>query len=185
MEVITGREAVLAATGDSPYARLNTHGQVTGYLLPGTTAWVDRGRTGPMACAVGDPARAVEILVGTGAEWPHLPRATAADLGRLRVAHQDDWEFRWTAEPPPPQPGEDSVTQLTPADEPDVAALLDDAFPETRRGRAIGGWRRGSASASAAAGWSRAAPTAAAAASAFSPASRSHPTGAVAGWAPR
>ncbi|MGN9912953.1 hypothetical protein ACTMTJ_35995 [Phytohabitans sp. LJ34] len=90
MEMITGREAVLAATGDSPYARLNTHGQVTGYLLPGTTAWVDRGSTVLMACAMGDPARAVEILAGAGAEWLHLPRATAADLGPLRVAHQDD-----------------------------------------------------------------------------------------------
>jgi ribosomal protein S18 acetylase RimI-like enzyme len=131
VEVITGREAVLAAAGDSPYARLNTHGQVTGYLLPGTTAWVDRRPTSVTACAVGDPGRAAEILSGTGAEWLHLPRATAADLARLRVAHQDDWEFLWTAAPPPPQPGEPEVTQLTPADEPDIAALLDGAFPDT------------------------------------------------------
>jgi ribosomal protein S18 acetylase RimI-like enzyme len=131
VEVITGREAVLAAAGDSPYVRLNTHGQVTGYLLPGTTAWVDRRPTSVTAGAVGDPARAAEILVGTGAEWLHLPRATPADLAQLRVTHQDDWEFLWTATPPPPQPGEDGVTQLTPADEPEIAALLDAAFPDT------------------------------------------------------
>lgn len=129
MEVTTGREAVLAATGDSPYARLNTHGQVTGYLLGGTTAWVDRAPTGPIACAVGDPARAVEILAGTGAEWLHLPRATAADLAALRVAHRDDWEFLWTVAPPPPRPGD--VIRLTPDDDADIAALLDDAFPAT------------------------------------------------------
>jgi GNAT superfamily N-acetyltransferase len=131
MEVITGREAVLAAAGDSPYARLNTHGQVTGYLLPGTTAWVDLGPTGPVACAVGDPTRAAEVLAGSGAAWLHLPRATAAELSHLRVTHRDDWEFLWTAAPPRPQAGEEAVTQLTPADEPDIAALLDDAFPET------------------------------------------------------
>lgn len=131
MEVVTGREAVVAAAGDSPYARLNTQGEVTGYLVAGTTAWVDRTPAGPVACAVGEPARAVELLAASGASWLHLPRAVAGEVDHLPVAHRDDWDFLWTASPPPPRPGEEAVTQLTPADEPDIEALLAAAFPET------------------------------------------------------
>ncbi|BCB74244.1 hypothetical protein GCM10022251_09610 [Phytohabitans flavus] len=129
--MVTGRDAVVAAAGDSPYARLHTSGEVTGYLIPGTTAWVDQGPTGPVACAVGDPTRAAELLAGSGAQWLHLPRATTEELAQLPVAHRDDWEYLWTVTPPPPRAGEEAVTQLTSADDADIEALLTVAFPKT------------------------------------------------------
>ncbi|HEX5596324.1 MAG TPA: GNAT family N-acetyltransferase [Micromonosporaceae bacterium] len=142
--LIRGRAAVLAATSGHPYARLTTGGDgpVTGYLLNGTTIWTGPGPWGPIACALGDAERAATVFAALadtgdlgGASWLHLPRASmtalAALAAQLPVEYHDQWEFRWTSNPPPPQPGEEQVIQLTDADHSEIAALIEEAFPDT------------------------------------------------------
>lgn len=135
--LVSGREAVLAAVGHHPYARLTTggDGQVTGYLLGGTTVWTGPGPWGPVACAVGDPERAAVVFAALasagelgGATWLHLPRVPVAALApHLSVVRHDHWDFRWTSSPPPGQPDEDRVTQLTQADHDAINALIEEA----------------------------------------------------------
>jgi RimJ/RimL family protein N-acetyltransferase len=139
--VLPGREAVLAAAGDHPYARLTTGGDgpVVGYHDEGVLAWTGPGPWGPLACAVGDPRPAARLFARlrdddrlAGARWLHLPRITPAEAGEvLPVQASDDWDFRWSYRPPPAQPGEGRVVRLADADGPAVARLLDRAFPET------------------------------------------------------
>jgi GNAT superfamily N-acetyltransferase len=137
---LDGRDAVLDAVGHHPYARLTTggDGRVIGYVDGDVTAWVSHDHRGAMPCAFGDPLRAAGMLAALaadglldGARWWHLPRQPptpgrrAAPVGATR---RDDWDFRWTSTPPPAVDGERAVAE---ADEADVAALLDDAFPES------------------------------------------------------
>ena len=138
---VSGRAAILAATGDHPYARLNTGGDdLSGYLLDGATAWIAPGPHGKLAgYAMGDPLPAArlfgELIAGgtvTDLRWLNLPPVDAAVLARyLAVEARNDWYFHWTAAPPPVQPGEEDVVRLTTADHPAIEALLDDAFPST------------------------------------------------------
>lgn len=137
--LLDGRDAVLAAAGGHPYARMATGGggRVTGYLLDGTTVWTGPGPWGQVACALGDPGRSAATLAALAsagqlgeATLLHLPRIPAALLAAyLPVAQHHRWEFRWTSSPPPAQPGEDGVLELTDADRGEVGALVADAFP--------------------------------------------------------
>lgn len=130
MKIVTGREAVLAAAGDTPYPRLYTggDGEITGYLGDGVLAW-----TGPWAggAALGDGERAAALfgqLRTTG--WVHLPRVPRDVVSRhLTFTECDDWEYLWTATPPPALPGEERVVPLADDDAPAVNALLDEALP--------------------------------------------------------
>jgi len=134
LDRLDGRAAVLAATAGHPYARLTTGGVDTlGFQGPDLLGWVGQGPWGPIACALGDPARAVDLMRALHAagrvdadQWVHLPR-----LPGPTGTPRDDWDFLWTTAAPPPVPGEDGVTRLTAGDDPAVAALLEESFPES------------------------------------------------------
>jgi GNAT superfamily N-acetyltransferase len=141
VRTVTGRHAVLAATGGHPYARLSTGNadELRGYVGPGVTAWTGVGPTGPVAGALGDASVAARLLAAlAGAGRPpgirrlHLPRAATARLAPyLTVAEQEDWEFRWATRPPPRVPADERVVELGRSDEPDITELLDRAHPDT------------------------------------------------------
>lgn len=97
--------------------------------------WVGGGPWGPVACALGEPEAAldlVRVLATSGVWWMHLPRIPAAEIAaRLPVRHQDDWDYRWTSAAPPGVPGEDRVVEVGRAHDDAVADLLERAFPGT------------------------------------------------------
>lgn len=136
--LVRGRAAVLAAAGDHPYVRLNTHGggEPTGYLLDDATFWAGTGPHGATGWATGDATRAAELageLRATGTldlRWLHLPRLDGdIPAEHLPVTQRDEWDFRWAVTPPPVQPEEERVVRLTGADHDAINALVDAAFP--------------------------------------------------------
>lgn len=137
--LVRDRAAILAATGDHPYARLQTGngGTLTGYLFDDTVLWTGPSPRGTQAYAMGDGEQALRLvgeLVASGVlpelSWLHLPRVPADVLaGHVRVTKHDDWDFRWAVNPPPAQPAEPRVVRLTDADHPAIDALVDAAFP--------------------------------------------------------
>ncbi|MGS2619930.1 GNAT family N-acetyltransferase [Micromonospora sp. LZ34] len=139
-QVLEGRDAILAAADHHPYARhaLWRGGRPRGWRRDGALVWLLAGQ-GPAGGGLGAAEAAVEVAAGlaaTGAlepgQWLHLPRLDPATLdGRLDVDRHDEWDFRWTATPPPPQPGEERVERLTAADHPALTELIDAAFPTT------------------------------------------------------
>ncbi|GAB2933362.1 hypothetical protein GCM10027280_21460 [Micromonospora polyrhachis] len=134
--LISGREALVAATDGHPYARhcLALDRTSDGFHSDGTTVWV--GANGRDGYALGDPQRAVELLteepIFRSAGWLHLPRLTdPAVAERLSIVQRDEWEFLWTERQPPEQPAEERVVPLTETDFPAMTALVDAAFPAT------------------------------------------------------
>lgn len=136
---LDGRAAVLDAAGDTPYVRMTTAGlTVTGYRTDQSVAWLAEGPWGPVACAVGDAGQAARLFIGLagqgrlgGLQWLHLPRSPGAVLAPLRFTHQDDWDFLWTATPPPGVPGEERVVTLDDRHTAEITAVLDEAHPGT------------------------------------------------------
>jgi ribosomal protein S18 acetylase RimI-like enzyme len=125
---LDGREAVLAAAGDHPYAWYSAVGEVTGYRSATALAW----RSGPSVGALGDPLGALDLVraagFDAGVEWFHLPRLTPEQAAPLHASVHDDWDFLVTRSAPP-QNGGVRVTPLDPVHDPAVNALLDVAFP--------------------------------------------------------
>lgn len=140
-QLLRGRAAILDAAGHHPYVRhsLWRDTQPRGYRRDGAVAWLLPPEAGPAGGAIGAVEPAVAIFAALRAEgalrsgqWLHLPRLDAADLaGRLPAAQIDDWDFKWTTTPPPPQPGEERVVRLTDADHPELAELIEESFPTT------------------------------------------------------
>jgi ribosomal protein S18 acetylase RimI-like enzyme len=140
-QLLTGRDALLAATGQHPYARhsLWRDHDARGWRRDGSVGWLLPAGQGPAGGAVGPAGPALEVfaaLVADGTlrpgQWLHLPRTSAAQLrGRLTVSRLDEWDFLWTTAPPPVQPAEERVVRLTEADHPALAALIDQSFPTT------------------------------------------------------
>ncbi len=138
---LTGRDQLLAATGDHPFARLTTAGQdVRPFRGHGAVAWIARRSRGSVIAAVGDPddaARLVADLADRGelseVRRVNVPRIDHATLTtRLPVTgHADDWDFRWTRIPPSTQPAQQRVRRLGDADFLEIEALLERAFPGT------------------------------------------------------
>ncbi|MEV4756777.1 GNAT family N-acetyltransferase [Micromonospora sp. NPDC049559] len=138
---VAGRDGVLATAGDHPYVRLQTGGdeELTGYLVDDTTVWFRDGPTGRQGFAMGDPERAVRFVAGLISAgtippptWLHLPRVAPEVLdAHLRTGKRDQWDFRWTATPPPEQPGEERVVRLTDAEHAAIHDLIESSFPAT------------------------------------------------------
>ncbi|MET8094665.1 GNAT family N-acetyltransferase [Micromonospora sp. NPDC005220] len=140
-QVLQERSAVLAAVGHHPFARhaLGRAMPVRGYRRAGAVLWLVPPEHGPAGCAIGPAEPALEICVALAADGMlqpgqrlHLPRHDRGLRGdRLAVAEHSDWDFHWTDTPPPPQPDEQSVVRLTDADQPALAALVDESFPSS------------------------------------------------------
>ncbi|TDC29138.1 GNAT family N-acetyltransferase [Micromonospora sp. 15K316] len=140
-QILDGRSAVLAATGDHPYARhsLGRDGEPRGWRRDGAVVWLLPAGQRPTVAALGAAGPVLDVCADLVAEgvlgagrWLNLPRLDPADLtGRLPVAQHDEWYFLWTTEAPPHQPGEEEVVRLTEADHPALTALIDEAFPST------------------------------------------------------
>ncbi|MEV4532996.1 GNAT family N-acetyltransferase [Asanoa sp. NPDC049518] len=129
-EPLVGRDAVLAAVGAHPYARLTTgdSNDINGVRVGSTVVWVTRGAT--TVCALGDgamAAAAVPLVAAENTRWWHLPRVVGALPVEVEV--RDEWDFRWTSAPPPRREGESHAARLD--DDAAIAALLDVAFPST------------------------------------------------------
>ncbi|WP_329011610.1 GNAT family N-acetyltransferase [Micromonospora rifamycinica] len=138
---LAGRAAVLAATDHHPFVRhaLQLADEPRAWIRDGAVGWLlptaenDRAAGG----AVGAVDAAVELvaaLIADGAIGPgrylQLPRADRSLLvDRFAATRVDDWDFLWTTAAPPRQPGQERVVRLGPADQPALAALIDDAFP--------------------------------------------------------
>ncbi|GAB4058538.1 GNAT family N-acetyltransferase [Catellatospora paridis] len=134
-----GRDDLLAKVDDHPYARLTAGGDdVRGYLLDGALAWTSLGPWGPVAASLGAAAPVAALFAGLAADgaltpgtWLHLPRITRTEAAALPADTHDDWDYLWTADAPAPHPGEAGVVALDAAEHGDVAAVLDDALPDS------------------------------------------------------
>lgn len=142
---LTTRDQLLLLTGHHPYAMLNAVGgdALRAYAAGHTVVWFNPTTGG--ASALGDPATAVRLLarllheggtIDPALDRPpqirrlHLPRTPASLLAaHLTIGKPDHWDFRWTRQAPPAQPGQERVTRLQAADTPAVRRLLDLAFP--------------------------------------------------------
>ncbi|GAB3060548.1 GNAT family N-acetyltransferase [Micromonospora schwarzwaldensis] len=140
-EVLTGREAVLAATGHHPYARhaLRRDQAVWGWRRDGAVGWLLPPGEWSAGGAVGASGPALEVLAAQRAEGT-LRAGQSVNLSRaapdavvecLPVARLSDWDFLWTTEPPPHQPEQDRVVRLTEADHTALTALVDEAYPSS------------------------------------------------------
>lgn len=133
--ILDDRAAVLAATGDQPYVRLCTPAGATvqGYAEAGTVVWTARRDRWAQAFALGDPERAADLAVhhlAAGPWWLHLPRAEPDLLNRrFSGTVVEDWDFLWTQDPPPAQPGEDRVVRLPEAAADGINAVIDAGLP--------------------------------------------------------
>ena len=140
-QVLTGRDALLTATGHHPYARhaLWHDPEARGWRRDGTVGWLLPPDQGPAGGALGDPGPALDVFAGQVADgvlrpghWLHLPRADRGEVAaRLTVARLDEWDFLWTSAAPPRQPEEERLVRLTEADHPALAALIEESFPTT------------------------------------------------------
>ncbi|MEO3772584.1 GNAT family N-acetyltransferase [Micromonospora sp. B9E7] len=140
-QVLLGRSAILAAVGHHPFARhaLGRAAPARAHQRDGAVLWLVPPEHGPAGCAIGPAEPALDIcaaLIADGTLRPghrlHLPRHDRGLLvDRLAVAEQSDWDFHWTDEPPPVQPDEQSVVRLTDADQPALAALVEESFPSS------------------------------------------------------
>ncbi|MFI6241975.1 GNAT family N-acetyltransferase [Micromonospora sp. NPDC050795] len=140
-QVLQDRSAVLAAVGHHPFARhaLGRAGPVRAYQRDGAVLWVVPPEHGPAGCAIGPAEPALEICVALAADGMfqsgqrphlHLPRHDRGLLvDRLAVTEHSDWDFHWTDTAPPAQPDEQPVVRLTAADQPALAALVEESFP--------------------------------------------------------
>lgn len=128
---------VLVATAHDPFARGSLRRPfVRGWVGEGATVWMgtDAEQRLPRLSALGAPAAVAALLTEllpelTARQRVTLPRGTAALLPAWVGLGPGgaDWDFRWRADPPEPQPGEDGVVEAV--DEAAVRDLLAAASP--------------------------------------------------------
>lgn len=126
---------VLVATGHDPYARSSLRRPlVRGWVGEGATAWIgtDPDDRTPYLTTHGPPAAVGALLGELLPQLPPrqrvtVPRGTPVHLPAWVGIDGTDWDFRWLDAPPPPQPGEDDVVDVT--DFAAVAALLAASSP--------------------------------------------------------
>jgi ribosomal protein S18 acetylase RimI-like enzyme len=125
----TGREALLAATGHHFLARFSPGHDQVGYADGATVVWT----AGSTANSLGDPLLAAAMGAGlSGLTHLDLPRLATADAAALfPAARRDDWEVRWTVEPPAARSLETKVVTLGPRHHDAIDDLLNQALPHT------------------------------------------------------
>jgi ribosomal protein S18 acetylase RimI-like enzyme len=126
---------LLLATGHDPYVRSSLRS-------PGVQAWhdgaaalwfgTDAEERSTYVMTRGAPQAVAELVGELLAELPlgsrvTLPRGTGPLLPAWVGLDGTDWDFRWTATPPPQQPGEDRVAPVD--DHAVVGALLAASSP--------------------------------------------------------
>ncbi|MFC0100413.1 GNAT family N-acetyltransferase [Micromonospora marina] len=140
-EALSGRETLLTAAGDHPFARhaLRPGEAVHGWRHGGAVGWLLPPGEWSAGGAVGPPGPALDVFAAQRADGTlragqsvNLSRADPDEVAaRLPVARLSDWDFLWTTGPPPHQPEQERVVRLTEADHPALAALIEEAFPGT------------------------------------------------------
>lgn len=137
---------VLVATGHDPYARSSLRRPLLrGWAAEGVTAWTgtnpEVGRQ--YLSALGDPGAVAALVTELLTELPPrqrvtLPRGTPALLPAWVGLGPGgaDWDFRWSAEPPDPQPGEERVVEGVPDDAVRHLLVLSSATASARPGDA-------------------------------------------------
>ncbi len=128
LTALTCAAEVLLATDHDPYVRGSLRRpDVTGWAGHGAVAWRSNEERTAYLMTRGEPS-AVALLVEEllpelrDRTRVTLPRGTARLLPAwVAMADATDWDLRWTDTPPPVQPGEDRVVEVT-AEE--VAAVL-------------------------------------------------------------
>jgi ribosomal protein S18 acetylase RimI-like enzyme len=135
LTVLGSAAEVLLATDHDPFARGTLRRSVVrGWLGDGACAWlgVDAEERVSYLSALGEPAAVAALIGDLLQELPPrqrvtLPRGTVPLLPAWVSVAGTDWDFRWRAEPPPPQPGEELV--VPDVDHAAVQALLDVSSP--------------------------------------------------------
>lgn len=126
---------VLLATGHAPFARSSLRRTlVHGWMDASAVAWlgIDPEERTPYLSTHGAPEAVAALVTELLPELPPrqrvtLPRGTARHLPAwVGLVTATDWDFRWLAEPPPQQLGEEHVV---PVPDDDVSALLEIASP--------------------------------------------------------
>lgn len=131
---LTSAAEVLLATDHDPYVRGTLRRpMVSGWTGHGAVAWraTDAEERLPYLMTLGKPAevaRLVEELLPELRDQSRitLPRGTAALLPAWVALEGTDWDFRWLGEPPPVQPAEELVVEVT---DDEVGPLLALASP--------------------------------------------------------
>jgi len=131
---LTSAAEVLLATDHDPYVRgALRRPMVSGWTGHGAVAWraTDAEERLPYLMTLGEPAevaRLVEELLPELRDQTRitLPRGTAALLPAWVALEGTDWDFRWLGEPPPVQPAEELVVEVT---DDEVGPLLALASP--------------------------------------------------------
>src|SRR5678810_532428 len=104
---------------------------IEGRATDGGVLWWGDGPMGRLAHGLGDESTLDELLASArgmlaGVRRVNLPRRVELPAGFTRY---DDWDFRWSETPPPPQRGESVVRRID--DAAAIEELLDVAFPDS------------------------------------------------------
>ena len=134
LTVLTSAAEVLLASDHDPYVRGSLRRPlVSGWSGPGALAWLatDAEERVPYLMALGEPTAVAALMADLAPELRDrqrvtLPRGTSPLLPAWLGLSGTDWDFRWTAAPAPPQPGEELVV---PVEDDAVAPLLAAASP--------------------------------------------------------
>jgi ribosomal protein S18 acetylase RimI-like enzyme len=134
LTVLTSAAEVLVATGHDPYVRGSLRRpSVSGWTGHGAVAWraTDAEEGVPYLMTLGEPAAVALLIEELLPELRDqtrvtLPRGTPPLLPAWVALDGTDWDFRWLDVPPPSQPGEDDVVDVT---DDEVAAMLPGASP--------------------------------------------------------
>jgi ribosomal protein S18 acetylase RimI-like enzyme len=134
LTTLTSAAEVLVAADHDPYVRGRlSRPDVEGWAGEGAVAWRFRytGDRAPYVMTHGAPADVARLLEALLPELRDgqdvtVPRGTAALLPAWVALEGTEWDFRWTYEAPPRQPGE---AEARPAGDDDVRSLLEVASP--------------------------------------------------------
>lgn len=120
LTILTSAAEVLLATDHDPYVRGSLRRpDITGWAGHGAVAWRSNEERVAYLMTRGEPpavALLVEELLPELRDQTRvtLPRGTAPLLPAwVAMADGTDWDLRWADSPPPMQPGEDGVVEVT------------------------------------------------------------------------